>query len=228
MTTMNREDLIAALMRWIDERDFMRDDSHASKRQLAADTLGGYSTPMLIELHMSMISNDERSANLMHACYGKSEGWLRTYMMLTYDNECLFSGDRLNEGFKSYGATNSLSLYPTLQFENTASYYRKALALTGVVSNIQYRLTENEGHYWQYRKNARPRLLSYSMDPEDKEEIDRIVRITSDDLVDLIMNRPEDWEAISDIVTERDTDDVDLILSVLDGTESRPLAKGIL
>lgn len=227
MTTMNREDLIAALMRWIDERDFMRDESHASKRQLAADTLCGYSTPMLIELHMSMISDDKRSANLMYVCYGKSEGWLRTYLMLTYENKNLFSGDRLNQTFKSHGATNSLSLYPTLQFENTAAYYRKALALTGVVSNIQYRLSDTEGHYGHY-KGAQPRLLSYSEDPEDDEEIERIVRIASDDLVDIIMSRPEYWELISDIVTERATDDVDLILSVLDGVESRPMAKGIL
>lgn len=227
MSTLNREDLIAALMHQL-ERNWLTYDSGTSKRKLAATTLSNYSTAMLIELHMSMTSDDERSANLMHACYGKSEGWLRTYLMLTYENEYLFSGDRLNEGFKSYGATNSLSLYPALQFENTAAYYRKALALTGVVSNIQYHLSDTEGHYGHY-KGAQPRLLSYSEDPEDDEEIERIVRIASDDLVDLIMSRPEDWELISDIVTERATDDIDLILSVLDGGSiSRPIAKGIL
>jgi len=227
MSTLTREDLIAALMSRI-EHHVLTLGSNPSKKKLAAETLSGYSTPMLIELHMSVVSDDERSANLYHACYGKSEGWVRTYLMLTYDNKELFSGDRLNEGFKSHGATNSLSLYPTLQFENTAAYYRKVLALTGVVSNIQYRLSENEGHYCHYKKNAKPRLLSYSIDPEDEEGIDRIVRIASDDLVDLITSRPEDWELISDIVTERDTDDVALILSVLDGAGAQPLAKGIL
>lgn len=228
MTTLTREDLIAALLRQIDERIVMQDDSYGDKIKLAADTLSSYSTPMLIELHMSIVSGDERRANYIHACYGKSEGWLRTYLMLTYEHGELFSGDRLNEGFKSHGATNSLALYPTLQFEDTTSYYSKALALTGVVSNIQYRLTENEGHYGHYKKNAKPRLLTYSMDPEDEHDIDRIVRLTSDDLVELLMSRPEDWELISDIVTERNTDDVGLILSVLDGTDARPLAKGIL
>lgn len=228
MTTLTRADLIAALLQRIDERIVMQDDTYADKIKLAAETLNSYSTPMLIELHMSMTSGDDRSGNLMHACYGKSEGWLRTYLMLTYEHSELFKGDRLNEGFKSNGATNSLALYPTLQFEDTPGYYLKALALTGVVSNIQYRLTDNEGHYGHYKLNAKPRLLTYSMDPEDEHNIDRIVRLTSDALVDLIMSRPEDWELISDIVTERNTDDVDLILSVLDGTESRPMARGIL
>lgn len=228
MTTLTRDDLIAALMQRIEERHFIYDESREDKTRVAAATLSTYSTPMLIELHMSVVSGDERRANYMHACYGKSEGWLRTYLMLTYEHGELFSGDRLNEGFKSHGATNSLALYPTLQFEDTNSYYSKALALTGVVSNIQYRLTENEGHYGHYKKNAKPRLLTYSLDPEDEHDIDRIVRITSDDLIALIMSRPEDWELISDIVTERNTDDVGLIRSVLDGTGSLPIAKGIL
>jgi hypothetical protein len=233
MAALTRDDLIESLMRVIIDACRPADllgyvtSTWNEEFALARTTLNAYSMPMLIELHMMQVEDDERKANVLQAKSGRSEEWVRTYLALTYADDEMFS-DRLHYAFNSDTATTSLSLYPTLKFEDTDEYYEKATALTKVVLSIQFELHENEGFYGRYFQNANPRLISYSIDPADEEGDDRLARIASDDLVELILSRPEDWERIAIIVVERETDDVELIVSILDASPVHDLAKGVL
>lgn len=233
MAALTRDSLIESLMRTIVDacspseilgyETSTRDPEFA----LARTTLNTYSMSMLIELHMMQVEDDERRANVLQAKSGRSESWVRSYLALTYTDRDMFL-DRLGHAFNSDTATTSLSLYPTLKFEDTDEYYEKALALTNVALYIQYELHENEGFYGRYFQNANPRLMSYSIDPADEEGSDRLARIASDDLVELILSRPKDWERIAGVVIDRETDDVSLIVSVLDASLAADLDKGIL
>jgi len=188
----------------------------------ARATLNSYATDLLITLHVSATAPDRdgRNAYFQLAREGKSESWVRTYIVLTDDNNHLF--ENLGYACSSRTAIESLRLYPSLSYENTPDYCRKAVALTGVVTAIQYRLHETENHYVR----TEPRLLSYSPDAEG--DGGRLVRIANDELVGLILDRPTEWEQIADIVIERQTDDAVMVASVLDSPDARPLTKGIL
>lgn len=198
---------------------------HDDSLDTAWETLDSYATDLLIYLHMSATaSNNDRTGFFLLAHEGKSEEWVRSYIVLVEDCDGMFSSDRLHYGCTSRTAADSLSLYPELSYENTPSYYRGITALTGVVTTIQYRLKDTEGHY----SHTGGRLLSYTIDRDSRYGDDKLVRITSPELTHLILSRPEDWERIADIVVERKTDDTAFIRSILDGASMQPMTKGVL
>lgn len=236
MGNLTREDIIDELTGMVGEADHVMNvlrggsDAHARSLATTRATLSSYATDLLIELHMTANEpeRDNVKATYRFAKEGKSERWVRSWIMLREDHDHLFAGDRHYHVGGVEAFINSLALYPELTYEDTDEYYQKVLALTGVVNAIQYALKDSEGYYYNYTEDAHPRLLTYSMDPADNEGIDKVMRITSSDLAELILSRPDDWERIAQIVTERETDDVEFILSILEGNGIFPISNGAL
>lgn len=180
------------------------------------ETLATYNDETIAKLHTNVQTEPRSNKAIVLASQKASEERMMNYLVI-YENdqkyERLFKSGR-GHSFSIFDAVNSLSTYPQLQYENTEHYYQQITALTGVVTAIQSEVP-NESH-WDDHSNGR--LITYTPNPEYGRQQD--ARLTSDDLIDLILEQPDRWEQIADIAASRRTDDVDLIRSVLNSDTS--------
>lgn len=185
------------------------------------EKLGSYSDELLGKLYKAAQSTDRSNGTFLLVNEDKSEEYLLTYLALHGDNyERIFDTGR-GYSFNLPDAVNSLATYRQLPYEHTDEYYQKATALTGVVAAIQYKIPK-ESH-WE--DHAETRYLTYTANPENEKE--SLASITSDDLVDLILEQPERWTQIADIVVERGTTDASLIRSIIN-SDTSSIAEGTL
>jgi hypothetical protein len=185
------------------------------------EKLENYSDELIGKLHKSSQSTDRSNGTFLLVDDDKSEEYLLTYLALHgNDYERVFETGR-GWSFNLPDAVNSLATYRQLPYEHTDEYYQKATALTGVVAAIQHKIPK-ESH-WEDHSEAR--YLTYTPNPEDEEE--SLARITSDDIIELILERPERWTQIADIITERDTTDASLIRSIID-SDTSAISEGTL
>lgn len=235
MTYTNRDEIIEALTRMLADVMFPPEvygeiGLDNPLLEPAHKALGSYTDDFLTDLYASAVAS--ANTHWMLAFHGKSESWIKTYRVIEESNQRLFDSDtsysnattHYDMGIRS--EVNSLVMYPELPYEDTEDYYHKVVAITGVTVAIQRGLPDTEAYDSSSHRNAR--FLSYTVDPADTECVDKIARITSDDLVELILSRPDDWVRIADIVVERETDDTRLIRMILDGNDTLPLTKGII
>jgi hypothetical protein len=194
------------------------DDILAFRNRLAA-----YRDEVISRLHANSQPQTGDNKAFLYVNKGASEEDLMNYLVLSEGN---LSHERLFELGKGYcfnlrDAVRSLHAYPQLTYECTEDYFQKVIALTGVVTAIQSE-QPNERH-WESHENGR--LITYTPAPRYGKE--QLARLTSDDLIDLILEQPERWEQIADIVAARGTDDTILIRSVLD-SETQSIRDGLL
>jgi hypothetical protein len=154
------------------------------------------------------------SIDYMLANEGKSEEWMNLYYHLTRTSY----SDEGKVCCSPRTAVNSLPLYPMMS-DDTATYYKQATALTSTVTEIQDALTTDH-------PDVVMRLLSYASSGDGSRE--KLIRLTNNRLVDLILSNPDCWEEVTAVMIERHTDDVDLIRSIVNAKYSRPLSTGIL
>lgn len=183
---------------------------------LASTTLNSYSTALLAKLHHGATTTviPEMNIDYMLANEGRSEEWMNLYYHLTRTSY----SDEGKVCCSPRTAVNSLSLYPMMS-DDTATYYKQAAALTSTVTEIQDALTTDH-------PDVVKRLLSYASSGNGSRE--RLIRLTNDRLVNLILGNPDCWEEVTAVMIERRTDDVDLITSIIDTKHSRPLSAGTL
>lgn len=224
LALIDRSALISEVYRWIDEDTHEDEDDptyRPGKLATALAVLNSYSTELLTLLHDAAIARD--TSYFMMARGGKDEIKLKTFIKLAEEYAYLFEG-RLHNVCQINVAVESLKLYPALLREDSVDYYAKAVALTGVVTTIQHVLSETEGEYVQ----GNGRFLSYFPSNDDYFMNERLVRVTSEKLVSLILSHPEDWQRIADIVTKRETDDAEIIRYLLESEGSDTLTEGKL
>lgn len=185
------------------------------------EKLENYSDELIGKLHKSAHSTDRSNGTFLLVDEDKSEEYLLTYLALHgNDYERIFDTGR-GYSFNLPDAVNSLAAYRQLPYEHTDEYYQKATALTGVVTAIQYKIPR-ESH-WEDHSEAR--YVTYTPNPENEEE--SLARIASDDIIELILERPERWTQIADIITERATTDTSLIRSIIN-SDTSSISEGTL
>lgn len=194
------------------------DDILAFRNRLAA-----YRDEVISRLHANSQPQTGDNKAFLYVNKGASEEDLMNYLVLSEGN---LAHERLFELGKGYcfnlpDAVRSLHTYPQLSYECTEEHFQKVIALTGVVTAIQSE-QPNERH-WESHENGR--LITYTPAPRYGKE--QLARITSDDLIDLVLEQPEHWEQIADIVAARGTDDVDLIRSILN-SDTSSISEGAL
>jgi hypothetical protein len=168
--------------------------------QSSRDRLEAYSDELIHKMHaaMSDISHPATNAFVL-AGKGKSEGYISTYLHFKEEANNYATAGLL---YTVEEAISSLSQYPQLKYENTPEYYRKAVALTGVIAAIQHHDQIND-----------ERFITCTPDPAEAHKV--LAHLTNSNLADLILENPAQWEHIAELVTERQTDDADFIRSVL-------------
>lgn len=184
-------------------------DLHGLEARAFREQLATYSADLVEKMFIAARDIDHpASGAFSYVREGKSEGYIRTYFALNEpQHDKIFD---FNPQFilSVPDAMNSLSTYQQLQYEDTPAYYRQAVALCGVVTAIQSSVpNEEHGNI----KDAR--FITYTRRPEDQNAF--LARVTSDDLVGLILDHPTKWEAIAEIITTRRTDDAEFIRSIL-------------
>lgn len=217
---MNRDQLIQDLLIAI------KVSAHAIPNEtLARATLNSYSTALLARLHHGATTTiiPEMDIDYILANEGKSEEWINLY----YHIRRTSYSDEGKLCFSPRAAVNSLSLYLTMS-DDTATYYKQATALTSSVTEIQNALMTDhpEVEKRMLHPEVEKRMLSYAASNDNGRE--RLVRLTNDRLVNLILDNPECWEEVTTVMIERHTDDVDLISSIINARYSRPLSTGTL
>jgi hypothetical protein len=187
------------------------------------ETLEKYSNDLIAKLHANVQSTEGGKGAFFLIDKASSEERLTNYLALFesgQNHERIFETGR-GYSFNLLDALNSLSTYPQLQYENTENYYQQITALTGVVTAIQSEIPTER--HWDDHSNGR--LISYTPNPEYGRQ--QLARLTSDDLIDLILEQPERWEQIADIVVARSSDDVRLVRSILN-SDASAIAEGKL
>lgn len=208
---MNRDQLIQDILITINVNAY-----ETPNEVLASATLNSYSTALLARLHHGATTTviPDMSIDYMLANEGKSEEWVNLYYHLTrtsYSEEGKICCSPRT-------AVNSLPLYPMMS-DDTATYYKQAAALTSTVTEIQDALTTDH-------PDVVMRLLSYASSGNGSRE--RLIQLTNDRLVNLILGNPDCWDEVTAVMIERHTDDVDLISSIINARYSRPLSTGTL
>lgn len=185
--------------------------------------LATYRDEVIVKLHANAQHQTGHNKAFLSVNKDASEEDLMNYLVLSEGDQ---AHERLFELGKGYcfnlpDAVRSLHTYPQLSYEYTEEHFQKVIALTGVVTAIQSELPDER--HWEDHSNGR--LITYTPSPRFGKE--QLARITSDDLIDLILEQPERWEQIADIVAARGTDDTVLIRSVLD-SETQSIRDGLL
>jgi len=194
------------------------DDLLAFRNSLAA-----YRDEVIGKLHANAQHQTGDNKAFLHVNKGASEEDLMNHLVLSEGDlahERLF---KLGAGynFNLPDAVRSLHTYPQLSYECTEDHFQKVIALTGVVTAIQFGLPDER--HWESHDNGR--LITYTPSPRYGNE--QLARIASDNLIDLILERADRWEQIADIVVARATDDTTIIRSVMDH-ETTAISDGML
>lgn len=169
--------------------------------------LNKYSDELLVKLLTHAQKDDTSNGAFLLAVEGKTEEYMHTYLALHGDKYDLIFETGRGYSFNLPEAVDSLAEYTQLPYEHSDDYYQKAIALTGVVAAIQYKIP-----YEENGQAANAQYLSYSPAPDSKWT----ARLSNNYLVDFILERPDQWEEIADIITTRHTQDPDVIQPILD------------
>lgn len=218
----------------IDELCMLLESTHKKYKPLSSginpdnllafrNRLAAYRDEVISKLHTNAQHQTGDNKAFLYVNNGASEEDLMNHLVLSEGD---LAHERLFELGKGYcfnlpDAVRSLHTYPQLNYECTEAHFQKVIALTGVVTAIQSE-QPNERH-WESHENGR--LLTYTPAPRYGKE--QLARITSDDLIDFILEQPECWEQIADIVASRGTDDTSIIRSIMD-SETTAIAEGML
>lgn len=170
-----------------------------------------YNDELLIKLLDRTKRSDSSKDAFILAIQGKSQKYVNKYLALHGDDYDLIFTPIQPGGFSSkiHNAVNSLDTYPQLPYKHTDEYYQKAIALTGVVAAIQDKIPD------EHSTSTESTFLTNSLIGKNGE-YQLLSRLTNDDLVNFILERPEQWKEIADIITTRQTQDPETIREVLD------------
>jgi len=168
-----------------------------------------YNDELILKLLDCTKRTDSSKEAFLLAAEGKNQKYVNKYLALHGDDyDLIFTTTQPGEySSKIHNAIGSLDTYPQLPYKHTAEYYQKAVALTGVVAAIQDKIPNEDSTSSVF-------LTNNIVQKNDGYHL--ISRLTNDDLVDLIIERPEQWKEIADIVTSRQTQDPEIIRGILD------------
>lgn len=170
-----------------------------------------YNNELIAKLLDRTKRTDSSKSAFLLAAEGKTQKYVNTYLALHGEDYDLIFRPMRPGSYSSriHNAIDSLDAYPQLPYTHTDEYYRKATALTGIVAAIQDDIPNEQATSIDstFTTNS---LVNKKGDPK------LISRLTNDDLVDLILERPEQWKEIAIIITSRKTQDPGTIREVLD------------